>query len=118
MGFIKTKSDILLSVYCPYLNRSVNLKKDTWYHKIIEAHPEVSNCIKLIEQILSTNDKSILKYRRKKHPNEIAIFKEVPHLLPLNRYIKIGLKLLNDKEAIVTTVHGKYNLVNLDMEVI
>lgn len=104
------QKDIVFSVFCPYLKRSVILTKATWYGKIAPSHPEVENRLELIKEILSKDDKSILQYRAKGDPKRIALFKECPHLLPLNRYIKIAIRLISEEEGIVTTVHGKYDL--------
>jgi hypothetical protein len=116
MEDIKEKENIKFSVFCPYLKREVILYKNTWHYKILHDHPEASNRIELITAILSKDEKDTLKYRKKIDSNRIAIFKECPHFLPYNRYIKIGLKIIDEKRAVVTTVHGQRNLPGTDME--
>ncbi|MFH1645051.1 MAG: hypothetical protein ABIB11_01385 [Candidatus Omnitrophota bacterium] len=111
------KSDVkIISVYCSYLKRTVVLYKKIWYYKILLGHPEVRNRVSLIREILSKNDETVLKYRKKRDKNKIAVFKECPHLRPNNRFIKIALNLLDSKTAVITTVHGVYNLPQSDME--
>ena len=112
----KTKEAQIFSFLCPYLGRTVILKKETWVFKIIPEHPEISNRLDLIKEILSKDTPDISKYRKRRDPHKIALFQKCPHLLPFNQYIKIALHLTNQNEAIVTTVHGQNNLPGHDME--
>ena len=114
----KSKKGILFSEFCPYLNRNVTLYRNTWYDHIVTEHPRVSNRIPYIKEIISKDTKEIFKYRKKRNPNKIALFKECPHQKPLNKYIKIAIELIDDKKAVITTVHGQNNLPGNDMEVI
>ncbi len=109
------KKGTILSVFCPYLKRVVTLKKAIWFGKIVAAHPEVSNRLDLIEEILSKDDTNVLKYKTKGDPGRIALFKECPHLRPHNRYIKIAVRLISGDKAIIKTVYGKNDLPS-DME--
>jgi len=74
MADAKTKSNIILSVFCPYLKREVVLHRGTWYGKILLNHPEVTGRLELIRTILSKDEKDILKYRKKNNADKIAIF--------------------------------------------
>jgi len=56
------------------------------------------------------------KYKNRRNPNKIAVLKECPHLRPLNKYIKVALELINSNRAVVTTVQGINNLLDLYME--
>lgn len=55
-------------------------------------------------------------YQKQRDPSRIAIFKKCPHLLPYYNYIKIAVKLINDKEARVTSCYGQDNVPGFDME--
>jgi hypothetical protein len=113
---VKTKKTPIFSILCPYLGRIVTLKRETWLFKIIPEHPEVSNRLELIKEVLSKDDPDILKYKKRRDHHKMAIMKKCPHLLPYNLYIKIGLYLKSENEAVVTTIHGRYNLPGKDME--
>jgi hypothetical protein len=115
MTNLKIKGDLVFTINCPYLNGDVFLRKEIWYSKIVPAHPEVSNRLDLIRQIILKDDLSILKRRKKSDPNKIALFKECPHLLPYNKMIKIAMTLEGAGIFIITTVHGVNN-IPLDME--
>ena len=115
MVSLKLKEDIILSVVCPYLNGTVILEKRIWRYKIIPAHSEVENRLDLIKEILSKEDRDIIKRRKKSDPNKIALFKQCPHLLPYNKMIKIALHLKEAGKFVITTVHGVNN-IPMDME--
>ncbi len=104
------KDEAVFSISCPYLRRTITLKKETWLYKIIPAHQEVENRLDLISEILSRDDPTVKKYRQRGEPDRIALFKECPHLLPHNKYIKIAVRLTSNDEGVVTTVHGKRRL--------
>lgn len=113
---VREKKDTVFAVFSPFLKREVLLYKGVWYGKIVVAHQEVSNRLNLIEDVLKGDGSDIFKYRKRKDLNKICLIKECPHLLPYNRYIKIALDLIDDKQAVITTVHGKNNLPGSDME--
>lgn len=114
MEDIKIDENIIFSIFCPYLKRTVTLKEKTWRYHIIKEHPEVNNYLVLIKQVLSKDEIDILKYRKKKDNNKIAIFKKCHHFLPYGNYLKIAFKLAGNKEAIVTTAESVYNLPSLN----
>jgi hypothetical protein len=115
MEKIGAKAVLIFSIPCPYLKRNVSLRRDSWNYKIVPAHPEVTNRLDLIKEILSKDVPKISIYRKKGNPKKIAVFKECPHLLPYNKSIKIALYLLSENEAVITTCHGVNN-IPLDME--
>ena len=115
---IKTKKDQVFSLLCPYLGRTAVLYRETWIYKIIPEHPEVNNRLDLVKEIISKDTPEILKYRKRRDPHKIALFKKCPHLLPYNQYIKVALHLINQNEAVITTIHGQNNLPSNDMEAI
>lgn len=114
---IKSRRFILIQVSCPYIHRTVILFDDIWRHKISKEHKEVRDRIDLVEKILkSPLDDTIAVYQKQRDPSRIAIFKKCPHLLPYYNYIKITLKLINDKEARMTSCYGQNNVPGFDME--
>ena len=112
----KEEKDVIFSVFCPYLKRTITLKQSTWYTKIIKGHPEVDGKQNLVCEVLSKNDPEITIYKKKDDPEKIAVFKQCQHFLPYNRYLKIALRLINNDNAVVTTVHGVYNLPSTNAE--
>ena len=112
----KTTEDIFFAVLSPYLKRTVILTKETWFRKIVPGHPEVSNRIELVKKVLTQDDKDLEKYKDRRNPDKMAILKECPHLRPLNKYIKVAVELINSNRAVVTTVQGINNLLDLYME--
>ena len=104
------KDEAVFSIPCPYLRRTITLKKATWFGKIIPGHQEVENRLDLIRGVLSKDDPTVKKYRQRGESDSIALFKEIPHLLPHNKYIKIAIRLTSNTEGVVTTVHGIFNL--------
>ena len=113
----KSRRFVLIQVSCPYLHRTVILFDDTWRHKISKEHKEVSNRADLVKKILeSPLDDTVAVYQKQRDPSRVAIFKKCPHLLPYYNYIKITVKLINDKEARMTSCYGQDNVPGFDME--
>lgn len=116
-GSTKSQRFVLIQVSCPFVHRTVTLFNDIWCHKISKEHKEVRDRIDLVEKILkSPLDDTIAVYQKQRDPSRIAIFKKCPHLLPYYNYIKITLKLINDKEARMTSCYGQNNVPGFDME--
>ena len=113
----KSRRFILIQVSCPYLHRTITLFNDTWQHKISKEHKEVSDRADLVKKILeSPLDDTIAVYQKQRDPSKVAIFKKCPHLLPYYNYIKITVKLINGKEARMTSCYGQNNVPGFDME--
>ncbi len=113
MDTIQTASKFLISVFCPFLKKEVILPEKTWIYHIIAEHQEVKGHTKLIERILlQDTDKDLKIYKKIEEPRRIAIFKESEYFKPMNRYIKIALKIKNDKQFEVITCQGIDNLPN------
>ncbi len=114
---IKSPRFILIQVSCPYLHRTVTLFDDVWRHKISKEHKEVRDRADLVKKILeSPLDDTIAVCQKQREPSRIAIFKKCPHLLPYYNYIKITVKLINEKEARMTSCYGQDNVPGFDME--
>ena len=114
----KSKRFILIQVSCPYLHRTVTLFDDIWRHKISKEHKEVRDHIDFVKKVLESElDETVAVYQKQRDPSKIAIFKKCPHLLPYYSYIKITIKLINEKEARMTSCYGQDNVPGFDMEV-
>jgi hypothetical protein len=109
METVKSKKDIMFSVVCPHLKRTVFLKTDIWQYKILRTHPEVTNCCQFIEQVLSGKISAIRVFKKKDNPKEFAFITECVRLQGRNKYLRIGVKLING-EAVVATAFGVHNI--------
>ena len=106
----------VFSAQCPYFNRTAILYLDTWRYKILPHHPEVKSCVRFIEETIVAMNKSSMVYRKLKEPESIAVFKECHLLAPLYRYMKIALRLIDNRIAVITTAHGLNNAPSKGME--
>ena len=100
------KGAIELQAYSQFLKRQVSLRRETWLDHILPKHPELKGKLPLIKQMIEDSDASILRYRRKSNPMELAFFLKCEHFQPYNTHLKLALKILSDSEAIVTTAEG------------
>lgn len=100
------KGAIELRAYSEFLKRQVSLRRDTWINHILERHTELKGKIHLIKQVIEDPSPSILRYRRKTNPFEMAFFLKCEHFQPYNTHLKVALKIISDSEAIVTTAEG------------
>ena len=102
----------VLSVYCPVIDRKVVLYRQTWEEHIIPQHPEVLQHLNLlIKDTLEKPDAKVSVFRNTQNSNEVLIYKECPHFLPLSKYLKIAVKLTKSKEiAIVKTIFPIYDV--------
>jgi len=112
-----TKVGLVFSLPCPHFEKTVILKKEIWLYKILTSHAEINHShLDFIKQVLTNSDDTISKYRKLRNHNKVAIFKECPHFLPYDRYLKIAVDLSNGKEAVITTIQAVYNLPDSEME--
>jgi len=117
MTDIVAKDNIVFEVFSPHIKRTVKLYRNTWKYKILQDHYEIgSQHLVPIQSLLSNKDIPVEKYRKTKDQNKIAIFFQYDDFLPYNKYLKIALKIIDDKTAIVTTIHGAFNLPTVGME--
>ena len=117
MEILGAKNPIVFSVKCPFLdNRVITLTTKTWQYYILPKHPEVRNCRTFIEQIFSKDRENILIYRKTRDHNQLAILKKCILLQRRYEYIKIGIRIKNASEAVVTTAHGQNNLPRIGVE--
>lgn len=113
------RQELIFAVGCPYLDKTVVLKKATWYGHITSNHPEIKNCIPLIKEVLSGKRKGVRIFRVKKDPSRVALYYPCPNLQPYNDIIKIAINLKdndNAEIAVITTVHGLKHLPGNTME--
>ena len=108
----------IFSIYCPYLDKEITLHKGTWHGHIIPSHAEMRGRLELVEKILkSKKDKTCKIYRKKRNHNKISVFVKCLHFKPYGNYLKIGLKIIDKKNMVVTTAHSHYDLPKIkDME--
>lgn len=112
-----TKDNLMFEVYCPHIKRTVKLYKSTWKYKILQDHYEVNDDLLLpIQKILSEGDIPVEKYRKIRDHRKIAIFAKYDDFLPYNKYLKTAFKIIDDTTAVITTVHGVFNLPGSGME--
>jgi len=102
----------VLSVYCPLIDRNIVLYKQTWEEHIVPQHPEVRQHLNLlIKDALEKPDAKVSVFFNTQNSDEVLIYKECPHFLPLSRYLKIAVKLIKNKEiAIVKTIFHVYDV--------
>jgi hypothetical protein len=101
------RQDQLLSVYSPALNREVVLYRQTWEEHILPSRPGLKSKLNLIERIITSKKEELILTQKADDPERVAIQKEVPDFLPLNRYLRIAVKMLdkpNDKAIMLTAI--------------
>lgn len=90
---------------CPRINRGVRLTKQTWNEHIVPAHPQVDGYFKLVQEIIKTSDEQQAVWQKANNPKKVCIVRKVPHFLPENAFLLIGLEMYSDSMAVVTSVY-------------
>lgn len=112
MNSIKTKQSLLFSVECPYLGRTVVLKKGTWYGKIVLAHPEMNGRLDLVKDIIEEKVEGVKVYRKKNNRDSVRIYYHCPDILKYQEYLRVGVNVIdkfNAEVSVITTAFGTNN---------
>jgi len=98
---------VIFNVTCPVLKRRVILKKDTWKYKICShavGHPIMRGKEDLVRGIIESSiDPKTLLWQSIKPKNKPFIQVPVPDFLKRNKYLRIGLEIVSDEIAVITT---------------
>ena len=81
------------------------LYRQTFEEHILPSRPELKRHVPLIKSIVEQDSSDVIVSQKISNPDRIAIQKKCPHFMPYNRYLRVALRLLNNKElAVITTV--------------
>jgi len=106
----KTKSESILSVYCPTFKRLVIINKKNWETHIITEHPEVENhLLGLIKNTLEGPDSTVNVFTEIDPPFDILLYKNCPHFQPKNNYLKFAIAL-TEKTGYVKSIYPVFDV--------
>ena len=101
-----TKSKTLILASCPRLNKGVALYEHTWLDHIKPFKLTVKEeHFSLVKTIIENTDESQAIWYKKGNPRKMCIVKQVPHFLPLHKFILIALNVFSDKMACISSVY-------------
>lgn len=97
-------AEIIFSIHCSALRRRVVLFRHTWEGHVLPQHPAVRHKIPLIKKVLESEAVADL-YEQIEYPKRVFIQFKCPDFLPINNFIRVTMKILDEKKAIVTSAY-------------
>ena len=97
-------SGTIFSIYCPALKLDVILFRQTWEEHILPYHKEMTNKISLVKSAVQSASENNI-YQKIETPEKIAIQKRCSDFLPNDAFIRVAIKILNNKKAVITSAY-------------
>lgn len=97
--------DPVFHVFCPALNRTVVLRKKIWIYKILgpAGHQEMRGKQALVQRVVQSAASEELWICRHYPPHKPFIQKMVGDFLMDNKFLRVGLEIVDSNTAVITT---------------
>ena len=102
-------SEVLASVPCAALGVDVLILKDAWYGHI-KRHLEMDGKLPLVKEVIEKKLTSgaFVQWDDGDKKDFFSDY-ECPHFLPLNKFLRLAFKILDDKTVILASAYGVFD---------